>query len=109
MGRPVGMKGGKFEVKALFIMCLEQHINDLVESVEKAGVEVLDIMASPLAASLVSLTKTQKIAGCVLANIGSETVSIIVIENNIPISLEIFPIGGHRHNQRYRAGTQNSA
>lgn len=94
LGRPVGMKGGKFEVKALFIMCLEQHINDLVESVEKAGVEVLDIMASPLAASLVSLNKTQKIAGCVLANIGSETVSIVVIENNIPISLEIFPIGG---------------
>lgn len=94
LGRPVGMKGGKFEVKALFIMCLEQHVNDLVESVERAGVEVLDVMASPLAASLVSLNKTQKIAGCVLANIGSETVSIVVIENNIPISLEIFPIGG---------------
>lgn len=94
LGRPIGMKGGKFEVKALFIMCLEQHANDLVEAVEKAGIEVLDVMASPLAASLVNLTKTQKIAGCVLANIGSETVSIVVIENNIPISLEIFPIGG---------------
>lgn len=94
LGRPIGMKGGKFEVKALFIMCLEQHVNDLVESVEKAGIEVLNVMASPIAASLVNLTKTQKIAGCVLANIGSETVSIVVIENNIPISLEIFPIGG---------------
>ena len=94
LGRPIGMKGGKFEVKVLFVMCLEQHMNDLIESVEKAGVEVLDVMASPLAASLVNLTKTQKIAGCVLANIGSETVSVVVIENNIPISLEIFPIGG---------------
>lgn len=94
LGRPIGMKGGKFEVKALFIMCFEQHANDLVDAVEKAGIEVLDVMASPLAASLVNLTKTQKIAGCVLANIGSETVSIVVIENNIPISLEIFPIGG---------------
>jgi len=94
LGRPIGMKGAKFEVKTLFIMCFEQHVNDLVESVEKAGIEVLDVMASPIAASLVSLTKTQKIAGCVLANIGSETVSIVVMENNIPISLEIFPIGG---------------
>lgn len=94
LGRPIGMKGSKFEVKALFVMCLEQHAEDLVEAVERAGVEVLDIMASPLAASLVNLTKTQKIAGCVLANIGSETVSIVVFENNIPISLEIFPIGG---------------
>jgi cell division ATPase FtsA len=29
----------------------------------------------------------------VLANIGAETVSIAVFENNIPVSLEIFPIG----------------
>lgn len=93
LGRPEGMKGNKFEMKAFFITCLEHHFNDLVEAVEKAGVEVLDVMASPIAASLVNLTKTQKIAGCVLANIGSETVSIVVFENNIPISLEIFPIG----------------
>ncbi len=94
LGRPVGMKGNKFEVRALFIMCLGHHFNDLVEVVEKAGIEVLDVLASPIAASLVNMTKTQKIAGCVLANIGSETVSVIVFENNIPISLEIFPIGG---------------
>lgn len=94
LGRPEGMKGSKFEVKALFITCIEHHFNDLVEAVEKVGVEVLDVVASPIAASIVNLTKTQKIAGCVLANIGSETVSIVVFENNIPISLEIFPIGG---------------
>jgi cell division ATPase FtsA len=42
---------------------------------------------------ILTLTKTQKIAGCVLANIGAETVSIVTYENNIPISLEVFPIG----------------
>jgi cell division protein FtsA len=50
-------------------------------------------VASPIAASLITLTKAQKIAGCVLANIGAETVSIAVFENNMPVSLEIFPIG----------------
>ena len=39
-------------------------------------------MASPLAGSLVMLTKAQKRAGCVLANIGAETVSIVVFENS---------------------------
>jgi cell division protein FtsA len=43
---------------------------------------------------MVALSKTQKIAGCILANIGSETVSFVVFENNMPISLEVFPIGG---------------
>lgn len=94
LGRPTGMKGIKLEVKTLFITCLEHHLNDLIDTVENLGIEVTNIMASPLAGSLSILNKTQKIAGCVLTNIGSETVSLVVFENNIPLSLEVFPIGG---------------
>jgi len=94
LGRPIGLKGIKFEAKVLFITCLEHHLNDLINTVENSGIEVENIMASPLAGSIVTLNKAQKIAGCVLANIGSETVSLVVFENNMPISLEVFPIGG---------------
>jgi cell division protein FtsA len=94
LGRPIGLKGVKFEVKAMFITCLEHHLNDLINTVEDLGIEVVNIMASPLAGSLVALNKTQKIAGCVLVNIGSETVSLVVFENNAPVSLEVFPLGG---------------
>ncbi len=93
LGQPEGTKGTKLEVRTLFITCLEHHLNDLIEAVEEAGVEIQDIVASPIAASLVTLTKQQKVAGCMLANIGAETVSIAVFENNIPISLEVLPIG----------------
>lgn len=92
-GRPIGMRGTKLEVKALFINALEHHVNDLIQAVEDVGVDVIDVVASPIAASFVTLSKTQKIAGCILANIGAETVSVVVFENNIPISLEVFPIG----------------
>lgn len=92
-GRPIGMKGAKLEIRVIFVMCIEQHLNDLIKSVNEAGIEVLNVMASPLAGGLVTLSKTQKMAGCVLANIGSETVSLVVYENNIPISLEVYPIG----------------
>lgn len=94
LGRVVGLKGIKLETKTLFVSCIESHLDDLVEAVEATGVEVIDVVASPIAASFVTLSKSQKIAGCVLANIGAETVSIVVFENNIPISLEVFPIGG---------------
>lgn len=93
-GRVLGMKGIKIEAKVLFVSCIESHLDDLVEAVEEAGITVIDVVASPIAASFVTLTKSQKIAGCVLANIGAETVSIVVFENNIPISLEVFGIGG---------------
>ncbi|MEI6059035.1 MAG: cell division protein FtsA [archaeon] len=95
LGRPQGLKGVKLEARVLYITCLAHHFTDLLEAFDDANVEMRDIVAAPIAASLVSLTKTQKIAGCVLLNIGSETSSIIVYENNIPVSMEIFGVGSN--------------
>ena len=94
LGRsPIGMKGMRLAVETLFITSLERHVGDLVEAVEQAGVEVEDVVAAPIAASFVALTKMQKRVGCVLANIGSETLSIIVFEDSTPISIKVFPVG----------------
>ncbi|MEK7530467.1 MAG: cell division protein FtsA [Patescibacteria group bacterium] len=93
MGRPQGMKGSKISVDVLYITALEQHVDDVISAVEDADVAVIDIMAAPLAASIVTLSNAEKKAGCVLANIGAETVSIAVFDNGIPISVKIFKIG----------------
>jgi len=94
MGKsPVGMKGMRLSVETLFITALERHVHDLVNAVEEAGIEVEDVVASPLAASFVALGKMQKRVGCILANIGSETLSTIVFEDDIPISVKVFPMG----------------
>ena len=93
LGRPLGMRGVKFEAKVLLVTCLAQHIDDFVEATEEAGVTVVNVAAAPIAASLVTLTQAQRIAGCVLVNIGAETVSLAVFENDKPTSLEVFPIG----------------
>ena len=93
LGDPRGMVGAKLEVKMLFVTCLEQHLNDVVRVIEELGVEVDDIIPSPVAAGLVALNKKQRSVGCALVNIGAETVSIAVFENDIPISLQVFPIG----------------
>ena len=93
LGNPEGLQGTKLSVDTLLVTMLTQHHDDLISAVEKANIEVEDVMASPLAASLVTLTKGQKTAGVVLANIGAETLSVIVFDNDIPISLKMFPIG----------------
>jgi cell division protein FtsA len=93
IGRPHGLQGSKLSAQTLLITSLEQHLQDIIEAVEAADIEVEDIMAAPLAASLVSLTKPQKMAGVILANIGAETVSIVVFENDTPISIKILPMG----------------
>jgi len=94
-GKPEGMRGNKLEVKTLFVAAFEQHLNDLIAAIEECGVQVEDVTAAPLAASLVTLTKNQKMAGCILANLGAETVSIVVFENGVPQSLEVFPVGSN--------------
>ncbi len=93
LGEARGLRGNKLSADVMLVTTLEPHYLNLKEVVESLGIDVLDVLASPVAASLVVLSKEQKEAGCVLANIGAETVSIIVYEDGIPISLKVFPTG----------------
>jgi cell division protein FtsA len=93
-GQALGLKAQKLEVKALFITCLDHHLSELIKTVEDAGVEVVDVVAAPIAASFVTVSKRQKRVGSLFADIGAETLSIIIFENNNLVSLEVFPIGG---------------
>ena len=93
LGHPEGMQGSKLETRTLFVTCLSQHLKDLVKVIEETGLIVDDVISSPLAASLVVMSKLQKMAGSVLVNIGSQTTSIAVFEEGVPVSIQIFPIG----------------
>lgn len=92
-GRPEGMHGIKLEVKTLFITCLKQNIDDLVTVLGLANIEVADIIASPVALASIILNNKQKTAGCALVDIGAETVSVSVFENNLLVALQVFSIG----------------
>ena len=92
-GRPEGMKGIKLETKTLFITCLKQNLEDIITALGLAKIDVIDIIASPIASSTILLNNKQKVAGCALVDIGAETVSVSCFENNSIISLQVFPIG----------------
>jgi len=93
LGDPIGMKGVRLEADYLFVTCLAQHGEMLARAVEEADIEVIDQMASPLAGSYVLLSGEQKMKGCILANIGAETVSIVIYDEGIPVSVKVFPVG----------------
>jgi cell division protein FtsA len=94
-GQAAGLKAHKLEVRALFITCLEHHLAELIKTIEEADLEVADVVAAPIAASLVTVSKRERRVGCLLADIGAETLSVVAFENNNLISLEVFPVGGH--------------
>ena len=92
-GKPEGMHGVKLEVKILHVTCLSQHLDDLLSAAAEADIEVTDVVPSSVAASTIALTDRQKAVGVMLVNIGAETVSIAVFENNTLIGLTVLPIG----------------
>ena len=93
LGDPVGLVGTKLEVRALVVSIHALHIERLIEAVGGLGVEISSIVASPLSASIVCLSEKQKVAGCALVNIGSETVTTGIFENGAMISLLSIPLG----------------
>ena len=93
LGHLEGMKGVRLEADYLFVTTLSQHLAALVEAVEESEIEVIDQMASPLAGANVLLTKEQQRKGCLLANIGADTVSIVVYDEGVPVSVKVFPMG----------------
>src|SRR3989344_118207 len=93
MGKPHGYSGNKLELRTTFITCAAPHLEALVGAVETNGVEVLDVYAAPISESFAILNATARSAGCLVANIGAETVSIITCEDGLPTSLKVLPIG----------------
>ncbi len=91
--RPEGISGLKLEVRTLFITCFQQHLDDLLGVMNDAGVKVLGFTATPIATHQTLLSDLQRNFGCVLIDIGAETVSVSVFENNTLISLHVFDIG----------------
>lgn len=91
--RPEGLRGIKLEVKTLFVTCLKQNMEDLITAFTLAKIDIEEITASPIITGSILLGNKQKIAGCILMDIGAETVSTCVFENNLPISVSVFSIG----------------
>lgn len=95
LGNPIGMKGARLETRIVFITTQEHHFNDLVSAVTDAGVDIIDVIASPIAESMATLSKKQKAVGCGMINIGSETVSLVVFDNDVPVSVQTFNVGSN--------------
>jgi cell division protein FtsA len=94
LGRLEGMRGTKIEAKALFVTYSIVHLEDLLGVIAEAGVEAIDVIASPIAISNIAMTEKQKIVGVALVDIGAETTSLSVFEDGKLISIQSFSIGG---------------
>lgn len=90
---PIGMTGVRLEVEVLIIQVLTAQINNLTKAIHRTGVEIEDLVLSPLAAAQTVITNKQKDLGAVLVNIGAATTSLAVYEEGQLLHAAVLPIG----------------
>lgn len=91
---PLGMTGNKLTLKAHVITAAINNARDLVNSVQKTGLNVNDIILEPLASAESVLTYDQKDLGVCLMDIGGGTTDITLFRNGHLASTHIVGLGG---------------
>jgi cell division protein FtsA len=90
---PVGMTGIRLEVETIIIHGAMPFLKNLTKAITQSGLEVDQLVLSPLAASQAVLGKRQKELGVCLIDMGAGTTSLAVYEENNLIHTAILPVG----------------
>lgn len=90
---PIGMSGIRLEVETLIIQSLSSQIKNLTKAIYRTGLDIEDLVLSPLAAAEVVVNSKQKELGVAVINIGASTTSLAVYEEGELLHTSVLPIG----------------
>lgn len=90
---PVGMTGIRLEVETIIIHGALPFLKNLNKAVLQTGLEIDQLVLSPLAAAQATLTKRQKELGVAVVDLGAGTTSLAVYEENNLLHTAIVPVG----------------
>ncbi|TDT61853.1 cell division protein FtsA [Fonticella tunisiensis] len=92
---PVGMVGVRLEVDANLVVASCTTVQNIIRSVQRAGLAVDGIIVEPLGTSSVILNDDEKELGVALVDVGAETIDISVFKNGSLVLTKIIPVGGN--------------
>jgi cell division protein FtsA len=93
--KPIGMSGIRLEANFHVITGQVTAANNIKKCVEKAGLDVSEIILEPLASSEAVLSEEEKEAGVVLVDIGGGTTDIAIFQDGIIRHTAVIPFGGN--------------
>ena len=91
---PRGMIGVRLEMHGLLITGLKTVLHNTLRCVERAGLDIVDIVLQPLATAAVVLSKDEQNLGTAIIDIGGGTTTMSVFEDGIITETIQVPIGG---------------
>lgn len=91
---PIGIQTDQMEACFLNVVAKSVLVDNINKCMRMAGVEIADILISPLALADSLLTDSEKRSGCALIDFGAGTTTVAVFLGNLLRHLAVIPIGG---------------
>lgn len=93
---PVGMSGTRLEAKILITTGMTTAIDNIHKCIQRADLEVEDLILEPLASSYAVLEEDEKEVGVALIDIGGGTTDIAVFIDNVIRFTKVIALGGNQ-------------
>jgi len=90
---PVGMEGALLEVEVHIVTALSSHLNNLSKAVSEAGFEVLQTVYNPIALGELVVTPEERDLGCLLVDLGAQSVSLAIYGEGALLFTKELPVG----------------
>jgi cell division protein FtsA len=105
---PRGMIGVRLEVEGTLITGSSTILINTLRCVERAGLEILDIILQPLAAGEFALSKDEKNLGVALIDLGGGSTTLAVFEQGYLTASSVIPVGGDHITKDISVGLRTS-
>ncbi|MFQ5329516.1 MAG: cell division protein FtsA [Thermodesulfobacteriota bacterium] len=93
---PLGMSGVRLEAKVHVVTAGITSAQNIVKSVNRAGLDVADIILQPIASSEAVLTQDEEDLGVVLVDIGGGTTDIAIYHSGTLKHTTVISLGGNQ-------------
>ena len=106
---PVGMTGVRLEVETHIVTGAMTSVQNVVRSVNRAGLTVQDIVFEPLASAEAVLLPDEKELGILLVDIGGGTTDVALYRDGAVWHTAILPLGGDHISNDIAVGLRTAA
>ncbi|MBU0604133.1 MAG: cell division protein FtsA [Gammaproteobacteria bacterium] len=91
---PIGMSGKRLEVRVHIVTGAVSAAQNIIKSVRRCGLEVVDLVLQPLASSQATLSDDEKDLGVCLVDIGGGTTDLAIFTQGAIRHTAVIPIAG---------------
>ncbi len=91
---PVGISGSRLEVEVHIVTGATTSAKNLMKCVNRAGLDVVDIILQPLASSEAVLTEEEKELGVAMVDLGGGTSDLAIFSEGAICHSAVLPVGG---------------